>query len=338
MKRDVSVDIAKGLGIILVVWGHTFDACPISNWIFLFHMPLFFFVAGFFMKKEEGDAVFFYKKVRTLLIPFLFFYGCSVVIKGLLKYHSTGDWHFITLPKFYALSNINYPLWFIICLFFTVIIFHFLYKLKYSYIGFILLAIIGAALFRYQISLPLYLSQAFVVSLLLYIGKLCYSTKNKIKTLLILLFITLPFFIYSGITKVKIDLRGLTINCNFILFLLSSLGGISLTCLLSILLAKTKLSGVMSTLGRYSLFIFGLHANNRFLDPLAIKLTNIFSSIPSQFIHENIGFGIIKTIICVLFFLAVGIILKKIFPFFFGYSLDDKILEKLQKSKTSILK
>ena len=338
MKRDVSVDIAKGLGIILVVWGHTFNACPIRNWIFLFHMPLFFFVAGFFMKKEEEDAVFLYKKVRTLLIPFLFFYGCSLAIKVLLKYHSTGDWTFLTFSKFYTLSNINYPLWFIVCLFFTVIIFHFFYKLKYSYIGFILLAIIGAVLFRYWISLPLYLSQAFVVSLLLYMGKLCYSAKNRIKTLLILSLITLPFFVYSGITKVKIDLGALTMNCNFILFLLSCLGGISLTCLLSILLAKTKLSGTMSTLGRYSLFIFGLHANNRFLDPVVIKLTNLFNDVPPSMIHENIGYGIIKTIICVLFFLVIGIILKKIFPFFFGYSPDDKILAKLQNNKTSISK
>lgn len=35
------VDAAKGIGIILVVAGHTLDE-KISNIIFLFHMPFFF--------------------------------------------------------------------------------------------------------------------------------------------------------------------------------------------------------------------------------------------------------------------------------------------------------
>ena len=44
-QRDKSIDIAKGIGIILVVYGHL--ACPISEEIFLFHMPLFFLLSGF---------------------------------------------------------------------------------------------------------------------------------------------------------------------------------------------------------------------------------------------------------------------------------------------------
>ena len=38
--RDRSIDIAKGIGIITVVWGHV--PCTNIQGIYLFHMPLFF--------------------------------------------------------------------------------------------------------------------------------------------------------------------------------------------------------------------------------------------------------------------------------------------------------
>lgn len=85
MQRDKSVDIAKGIGIILVVWGHTFGCCPIFNWIHLFHMPLFFLLSGCFINPNESYRVFFYKKWRTLLVPFISFYLICLSIKLILK-------------------------------------------------------------------------------------------------------------------------------------------------------------------------------------------------------------------------------------------------------------
>lgn len=41
MERDIRIDILKGIGIILVVWGHA-TAILIKE-ICIFHMPLFFF-------------------------------------------------------------------------------------------------------------------------------------------------------------------------------------------------------------------------------------------------------------------------------------------------------
>ena len=55
--RDITFDIAKGIGIVLVVIGHFIpDNAP--SWyigfvsvVYHFHMPLFFFVSGMFVKK-----------------------------------------------------------------------------------------------------------------------------------------------------------------------------------------------------------------------------------------------------------------------------------------------
>lgn len=86
--RDNTIDIAKGIGIILVVWRHTFSNCPILNWILLFHMPLFFFLGGCFVKNEP-NMLFIYKRIRTLLIPFLFFYGASFICKIGIRFLET---------------------------------------------------------------------------------------------------------------------------------------------------------------------------------------------------------------------------------------------------------
>jgi fucose 4-O-acetylase-like acetyltransferase len=54
-KRVAYIDIAKGIGIILVVMGHN-DFALISPFahklIYSFHMPMFFFMSGMFFKPE----------------------------------------------------------------------------------------------------------------------------------------------------------------------------------------------------------------------------------------------------------------------------------------------
>ncbi|MCF0193574.1 MAG: acyltransferase family protein [Bacteroidaceae bacterium] len=42
------IDWAKARGIILVVLGHMHS--PLSHWIFVFHMPMFFMISGYLYK------------------------------------------------------------------------------------------------------------------------------------------------------------------------------------------------------------------------------------------------------------------------------------------------
>ena len=41
------IDKAKGIGIILVILGHTICPPNIKFWLYSFHMPLFFFLSGY---------------------------------------------------------------------------------------------------------------------------------------------------------------------------------------------------------------------------------------------------------------------------------------------------
>lgn len=46
--------IMKGLGIIFVVAGHTAYS-PVHNFVYLFHLAVFYFVAGYFFKDKYID-------------------------------------------------------------------------------------------------------------------------------------------------------------------------------------------------------------------------------------------------------------------------------------------
>jgi len=66
------VDAAKGLGIILVVIAHVWTRGPVRDFIYAFHMPLFFLLSGY-MSKPRSMADFIPKQVRAMAVPYFAF-------------------------------------------------------------------------------------------------------------------------------------------------------------------------------------------------------------------------------------------------------------------------
>lgn len=75
-KRNNHLDIMKGLGIIFVIIGHSTSGA-ICSLIHSVHMPLFFFIAGFFFKKREFFE-FSKRNVKSLLLPYV--YTCVIAL------------------------------------------------------------------------------------------------------------------------------------------------------------------------------------------------------------------------------------------------------------------
>lgn len=77
-KRLDYLDILKGIGIVLVVLGHTPTLSEdIRTWLFSFHMPLFFIVSGIrFAFNDSVREQFFpylYKRFQSTMIPYFWF-------------------------------------------------------------------------------------------------------------------------------------------------------------------------------------------------------------------------------------------------------------------------
>ena len=67
------VDYAKFFGIFLVIFGHILSVnCHLSLYIYLFHMPLFFIIAGY-LYKQKSQKENFSKILWGLLIPYLLY-------------------------------------------------------------------------------------------------------------------------------------------------------------------------------------------------------------------------------------------------------------------------
>lgn len=70
-KRITYLDIAKGIGILLMVAGHVFYGSIFRDAIFSFHMPLFVIISGMFFKYNNNFKEYSLKIVKRLLIPYV---------------------------------------------------------------------------------------------------------------------------------------------------------------------------------------------------------------------------------------------------------------------------
>ena len=89
MERDITVDIAKGIGIIFVVIGHlnhffSYEGLAMTI-IYSFHMPLFIFLSGYVFNfhPEVSMKKYCYRRFGQIIKPYFvfavitFFYDCA---------------------------------------------------------------------------------------------------------------------------------------------------------------------------------------------------------------------------------------------------------------------
>jgi len=103
------VDYARGLGIFLVVVGHTLRGVInadllessatlrfVDAWIYTFHMPLFFLLSGLFAERSisKGTARFVADKLRTIAYPYVVWSLLQTIVQLLLSRYtnSTATW------------------------------------------------------------------------------------------------------------------------------------------------------------------------------------------------------------------------------------------------------
>ena len=69
-QRNITLDVAKGLAMILVVWLHAEG--PYFAYISRLTVPAFFMVSGYLYNSDNSFKQFFIRKVHSLYIPFVF--------------------------------------------------------------------------------------------------------------------------------------------------------------------------------------------------------------------------------------------------------------------------
>lgn len=142
------LDVLKGIGIILVAIGHIYSNQVIFNWLYSFHMPLFFLAAGW-VYKEKTVLTDIKRRIQTIVIPY-FSFGFLVLVywQMIERRFRDSDMSFIDslLGLFsgcYDNLDFNIHLWFLPCFFVTVAPFNILVNLGGKKIAYIVSALIS---------------------------------------------------------------------------------------------------------------------------------------------------------------------------------------------------
>ncbi len=281
LKRFEYLDNAKGIGILLLMLGHT-SGLPILIYevIFSFHVPLFFFISGYLMSDRMNELFFksFLKVSKRLLLPLVFYFFlsyCLWLIREVLGIGSEEQPDSLLLPLYYFVTGnphfsiVNSTLWYFLCFYNVVIMF--LVAMRYLSSAFFILALSCFSIFilsyfkllNIENRLIFNIDNALIALPFFCLGKIIRNNSflnlqelfnNKCALLLIIL-----IFIFLTTVNGKVDLNKLNFGSSLILYYLNSILGIFITINISINLQNIYIKKVLFWLSSNSIVIFPLH-------------------------------------------------------------------------------
>lgn len=291
--RNNYISIAKAIGIILMVVGHSGCPSAVGRFIYLFHMPLFFVCSGYFFKEITNRITlfnFYKKKITGLYVPYLKWSILFLLLHNLFlnlniynslsnSYHYQLEDFVIQFLKIIAMTDYELllrPFWFVKELLLSSLLvatisyitsgFHQKKKTELVFSLVLFLSIISKALqpipFIGDISI-LFSSVSYF-----YTGILFYKYKKRVRltySSLVICFITVLIgsYIFIG----DIDMR-YTTSSNIILYYILSFFGIIMTFCVSIILETTNINKTLYYIGNNTIYILVLNL-------LALKLGNL---------------------------------------------------------------
>ncbi len=202
-KRIEWLDIAKGIGIFLVVYAHA--RAPYFSYIYNFHMPFFFLISGILYKTGGEPKTYILRKIKTLYIPFVGWNLIFIIGKGLIRH---GALSFDSILKVVLTLEKDGEFlgatWFLGSLFVISIIFKILdYNLsessekKYILLGiFLIWGIIGI-----EITLPYMISRTLICGFFYavgYFGKIFFTEFSLSKDMLVYAIVSGLSFLMIG--------------------------------------------------------------------------------------------------------------------------------------------
>lgn len=175
-SRDNSLDIARGIAILGVLYGHAMawqdiHGTVLAHWFWSYHMALFALVSGYFYKERPFWAT-FKSSVKSLLVP----YFIVSFVLFFLNQWGVNDWNVFCYDFLsYACSTltlrVNPPgFWFVIALFNCRLILAVISRIKYKY-KYLFLAVLSLFIFFFPKHIEiLHFSRTFGLMVFVIIG------------------------------------------------------------------------------------------------------------------------------------------------------------------------
>lgn len=334
--RDRSLDIMKGIGILLVVFAHVYHN---SGLIYLFHMPLFFILSGAAMTySKSGSGL--KKKTKTLLIPyFLFSLLCFVYwalieskfrpLPGDITIFGERFGQSLKLQQFVNIFTsincksafiYNIVLWFLPCLFMAELLYSKIKSTKAEWGIDVLCIIIGYVTVSSSNGWPWCLGEAVIAVPLLSIGNRFYQPLMKVfkkKTMYAVgigVVCLLAFILMFVLQEPRTDMAHNIIPKEF--YLMAILGSLCVV-ILSFGIDKFAIMGgqYFAYLGRNSLIVMCVHEP---LKRIFLMVLSKVVSMPIDVIRNEIGMSIVATLIVVAVCIPIIEIVNRKFSWIIG--------------------
>lgn len=320
-KRIEYIDILRGIAMILVLIGH--NDTILTNYIYSFHIPLFFFISGLTYKGNSDSLKEVIKKrLRNIVIPYfklsLFLYFLWILLMN-----------FQGIFYCQGVDNMAWglQLWFLPCLFITSIIFYFISKIKKKVFVLISIIVVSSVGFLLNDILKINFLWSFDVAL---VGVLFYGTgfllKNKLNIYkpqivdYICMLISLVLLIIFNQLNGRVDMYSSQYN-NILLFISNSFLGIYIIIVVSKLIKQKR---IIRFVGSNTIIILAFHI--RVLDFIKKVFLIFFSSALNV---NSIFNGVILVPILQIIIIAPIIFLLKQLKKYIKYARVINIKEKL---------
>jgi acyltransferase len=262
------VDQAKAIGLFVVMLVHGPIPLLLEHYLRSFSMPRFFIIAGLFISLHQPFLEYVKAKAKRLVIPYFAFAFLSYCVWLIYRQVSTvpdaqADPLKTFLWMFYANGGgnlvFNRPLWFLPCLFTTLLGVYFLVRIPKPYVYGVLglCAVVGYFTmgqlpFRPPWSLDLILTTASLTTLgFLWRDKIIYSTPLSLPMLLLWTVISLT----TAMTNEFVRLSGADVG-NFFLFYVASFAGTVVTL---DIVKHIPYNRILSYIGQHTMPIYALH-------------------------------------------------------------------------------
>ena len=296
---------------MLVVYTHT--KCYAHDAIYIFIMPLFFALSGYFFNEGRTIKENIKNKFNSLIIPYIFYFllvQCLFILVHKFFYQDIYFAWGMFFKPYWAVG----PMWFFWGLFFTSVFFTLIAKtFKKTYL-IILLSLIfsigGYFLSIYKIQIPLYIDSALSMTIFYAFGYLLkkYNVVEKLntKTSIIIGVSSLILYSLAIVFQIVNNTKPNEVPQNYPLFLLSAMGAIMIFLIVCRFIMRFKfISNLLSFYGKESLIIFVFHVFTFYLFCLLFNLD-----------IKNLTYlqGFLITIFALILSMIIGLLQMKYLP------------------------
>jgi len=270
--RDQSIDVLKGIGIILIVLGHL-DATQVGGsfitYLYTFHVAIFFVVAGYTWREKAGVSFLsvVVTKFRQIYVPYLVLFTISMLFGHLVMRFVFRQYviPFELVPTLKAMvfssewlnyvPSFNFALWFLPIFFVASVAFQLLQKVRNIWVYLSVVVALAAVSIPFQELVPGRPVIAInVLPVALVFMALGYLIKRYIPVARITFFIALPVLAVSLLLAFYFPGNVAAIGSYWYFP-----GAIASILLYMKLAQDLSSSNFLAFIGKNSLIVFGIH-------------------------------------------------------------------------------